>query len=331
MERHIKQRWNDSKLNEIAKRFGTSVENLNVLDGFASFIYEFEDDGQGYILRIGHSERRSPGMIHAEVDWINYLADNGANVAQAIQSKNGNLIEILDDGHGEKFLATAFIKASGGHLGFDQWTPEFIQHYGEVIGKIHYLSKTYKPSKPEWQRLHWEDVYRTKRDEWVEVAEPFMIKKVDAIIDRIAALPKDDVYHMIHEDAHSGNFYVDQGQITLFDFDDCLYGYEIYDISMVIFYGPINKDLQVTEHFIKNFLIGYIRENSLDPKRLAYIPDLLKLREIEMYILIERDVDWRSGEDWWAQRFMPGRYERIVNETPVTDFDFSLLADILSK
>lgn len=326
MESYIKQRWDDDKLNEIANRFGTSTENLTILDGFESFIYAYERDGQGYILRVGHSMRRNLEQIHAEVDWINYLADGGANVAKAIPSANGNLIESIDDGQGEQFLATAFVKAAGDHLAHKHWTPEFLQHYGETIGKIHRLSKTYVPSRPDWQRPQWEYVYDGELETWRKTAEPTMITKVESLIQAVNALPNDETYHMIHQDAHGGNFYVDNGQITLFDFDDCIFGHEIYDIAMCIFYGPIGQN---AEHFSRHFLTGYARGNQLDPKWLPYISDFMKLREIELYIIIERDVDWRNGEDPWAARFMQGRRERILNDTPMTEFEFDSLAPIL--
>lgn len=329
MERHIKVRWDDEKREQIASRFGIQADDLTALDGFESFIYEYQREGSGYILRVGHSHRRNPKLIHAEADWLNYLAEGGARVAQAIQSENGELVEVIDDGHGEQFLAMAFVKASGSHLGHEHWTSEFLQHYGAVLGKIHHLSKTYQPSKPEWQRAHWADQTDMEFAGWLKVADPAIIAKIEPIIQQLKALPKDQTYHMIHQDAHGGNFYVDDGQITLFDFDDCIFGHEIYDIAMCIFYGPTLQNPDLAETFTTHFLTGYARENQLDPKWLAQIAAFMKLREIDLYIMIERDIDWRNGEDPWAGRFMQGRRERILKDLPITSFDFSKLSVLL--
>ena len=330
MEKRIKQRWNDTKLQAIAERFGTSSKELTILDGFESFIYEYERDGHGYILRVSHSNRRSPDLIRGEVDWINYLAKGGARVAQAIESQDGNLVEPIDDGHGEQFLATAFVKAQGDHLSHKNWTDEFNQHYGETLGRIHHLSKSYTPSNPAWKRVHWDDRRYINLDEWSKTAELFMIEQARAIMGRLQAAPKDDSYHMIHSDAHGGNFFVDdQGQITLFDFDDCAFGPAIYDISMVIFYSPAHGKPELAESFTKHFLIGYARENQIDPSWLEYIPYFLKLREIDLYALIERDIDWRTeGEDYDVY-FMTGRLERMKENLPTIDFDFTSLAYVL--
>ena len=93
MEKRIKSRYNQAILNEAMRRFNISEEKIQELDGFESFIYEFERPDGEYILRIGHSLRRSEALIQGEVDWINYLAAGGASVSKAIQSKNGKLVE----------------------------------------------------------------------------------------------------------------------------------------------------------------------------------------------------------------------------------------------
>ena len=111
MDPKIVKRYNDNILSEAMQRYGINKSQIELLDGFESFIYEFyrPQDGE-FILRIGHSGRRTPEMIAGEVDWINYLGRGGAHVARAILSKNGKLVEPIDDGYGEQFLATAFLK-----------------------------------------------------------------------------------------------------------------------------------------------------------------------------------------------------------------------------
>ena len=55
-------------------------------DGFESFIYAFARNGKEYILRNGHSLRRSEALIRGEVDWINFLAAGETSVSWAILS-----------------------------------------------------------------------------------------------------------------------------------------------------------------------------------------------------------------------------------------------------
>ena len=62
---------------------------------------------------------------------------------------------------------------------------------------------------------------------------------------------------MIHQDAHAGNFFVnDKGQITLFDFDDSLYGHFVYDLAMVLFYAVTNRE--DAEEFVPLFWEAFL-------------------------------------------------------------------------
>jgi Ser/Thr protein kinase RdoA (MazF antagonist) len=93
-------------------------------------------------------------MIRGEVDWINFLAGGGAGVAKAILSEQGSLVELAPDGQGEHFLATAFVKASGGPTKKEHWTPRFYEVYGALLGRMHALTQRYTPSAETW-RPHW--------------------------------------------------------------------------------------------------------------------------------------------------------------------------------
>src|SRR5258705_6172744 len=113
MDGQIIARYNDSILLEAMHRYSIGKDQIRPLDAFESFIYEFERGGAGYILRIGHSFRKSEALIQGEVDWINYLARGGVSVAWAISSESGKLVEAIDDGQGGQFLVTAVVKAAG--------------------------------------------------------------------------------------------------------------------------------------------------------------------------------------------------------------------------
>ena len=84
MEKRIKDRYNQRIFQKVMDSYTITEDNIHLLDGFESFIYEFQRDGQAYILRISHSLRRDENLIWGEIDWINYLHRGGAGVAQAI-------------------------------------------------------------------------------------------------------------------------------------------------------------------------------------------------------------------------------------------------------
>jgi Ser/Thr protein kinase RdoA (MazF antagonist) len=333
MEKRIKDRYNDDILREALQRYGIAQDRIRLLDGFESFMYEFErDDGQ-YILRLGHSLRRSIPMIQGEVNWINYLSDGGVPAARAILSENHKLVELVDDGQGEHFLATAFVRARGGHPKRSDWTPRFYEAYGALLGRMHALSKRYVPDAATW-RPQWDDPINADIEQFLPPAEAVALDKHRAVMAHLRALPKDaESYGLIHQDAHTGNLFVDQdGSITLFDFDDCVYSWFIYDMAMVLFYAaPFDPEgaVSLAREFMPAFLRGYQSQHRLDAAWLQELPWFLKLREIDLYAIIHRSFDVNDIQDSWVARFMADRKRRIENDVPFIDFDWESLAEHL--
>ncbi len=330
MEKRIKDRYNDDILHTMMQRYAIQPEQIQLLDGFESFMYAFERDGDAYILRVGHSLRRSIPLIQGEVDWINYLAAGGASVSRAILSENDNLVEIVDDGQGGHFLGTAFVKAQGSPPGRAVWGAPLFEEYGRLIGRMHALAKNYQLPDPAWKRPEWDAPGMLDMEDWLPASEGPVLETYYTLKTYLDTLPKDgDTYGLIHQDAHGGNFFVDDaGRITLFDFDDCAYSWFMNDIAIVLFYAAVNTDdpSAFTEHFMTHFLKGYKSENHLSPAWLKEIPHFLKLREIDLYAIIHRSFDVDNLEDDpWVANYMQGRKEKIENDVPFIDFAFDRL------
>jgi Ser/Thr protein kinase RdoA (MazF antagonist) len=326
MEKQIKTRFTDAILHTAIQCY--DVTQVRLLDGFESFIYEFERADGKYILRIGHSLRRSIPMIQGEVDWINYLAAGGATVAPAIFSRYGRLVELVPDGQGGHFMATAFCKAPGQPPQEADWTPALLETYGQLLGRLHALTKDYHPADSAW-RPHWNDAEMLNVEALLPPTDTQVRAQYHALMEHLLALPRDrDSYGLIHQDAHDGNMFIDGGRITLFDFDDCAYSWFMNDIAIVLFYAVNGAPAPAafTHHFMMHFLRGYQRENNLAVAWLAEIPYFLKLREIDLYAVIHRSFDVTNLTNPWVARYMAGRQARIAEGVPYLDFDFTTLA-----
>ncbi len=330
MEPRIKQRFQPDILQAAMQRFGIGPGTLTLLGDFNNYVYPFNKGSDPYILRIAHSLLRSVSLIQAEVDWINYLAEGGAGVARAVLSESGSLVESIPDGLGEQFLAVAFVKAPGHPPGDAEWTPSFIETYGRLLGRIHALSQKYQPSHLDCLRPQWDDPNYINVERFLPPSEQGVLARFHELMRRLRSLPRDrQSYGLIHQDAHGGNFFVDDhGQITLFDFDGCCYAHFIYDIAVVFFNGSTMRpeDLDFFSQFAAHFLHGYSQENHLDRAWLAEIPAFLKLREIDLYSYFLYALDLENSDDEWAIRFMQGRKERIEAGIPFLDIDFRQFA-----
>ena len=130
-----------------------------------------------------------------------------------------------------------------------------------------------------------------------EAAPAIKARKLE-VLAAIDALPKpDDHFTMIHGDFHFGNFFVDPDNdyaITVFDFDDCGYGWPVMDTAtqlfdiLVLYDGPDRAAF--ARHFLTCYLRGYRTDRAIDPFWLAQLPHFLKLLEISYYALLARRV-----------------------------------------
>ena len=327
MDPEIAIRYSDKVLDEVAKRYGIQAEGLTLLDGFESYIFEFSRSEGDYILRLGHNIRRRKNHILGEVAWINYLAGRGASVAKAVASDCGELVEFIDDQKGGAFMATAFMKAPGHPPSESQWNSQLFESWGRLLGRIHALSKDYVPADPSLKRYGWDSAENIKVIEWLSPNDLVVQRKFRELMEYLQSLEKNkDGYGMIHQDAHAGNFFVDQEyKITLFDFDDCVYGWYIYDIAMVFFYALMGheKDKRYLRAFTTTFMKGYYQENDIDSCWLKEIPYFLKLREIDLYAQINFAFGgFEKVDDPWCRKYLAGRKRRIVEGVPFVDFNW---------
>lgn len=94
MEQAIKDAYNDEILKEFMGLYGIGEGQIELLDGFESFVYEVSQDGRHYALRISHTGlRRSKEEIPGEAEFIHYLAMNGVACARPLLSPQGRLVE----------------------------------------------------------------------------------------------------------------------------------------------------------------------------------------------------------------------------------------------
>jgi Ser/Thr protein kinase RdoA (MazF antagonist) len=333
MEARIKERYDDAILQEAMRRYGIAGDQIHLLDGFESFIYEYERGGEPFILRLAHSIRRSESLIQGEVDWINHLAAGGASVARAVRSEQGNLVEGIDDGRGGCFLSTAFVKARGKPPGREEWNEGFFQIYGQLLGRMHALTRGYRPADPSWQRPHWDDPEMLEVERLLPGSQVKVRERYRALMEHLHALPTSTrSYGLIHQDAHAGNLFVDgKGTTTLFDFDDCAYSWFTNDVAIVLFYAVMGaQDAPAfTRTFMAHFLQGYRQEDQIDAVWLKEIPHFLKLREIDLYAVIHRSFDVDNLDDPWCANYMQGRRQKIEDDVPYIEFDFESLAEYL--
>jgi Ser/Thr protein kinase RdoA (MazF antagonist) len=328
LDLRIKSIFDETVLKKAALIFGTGVENLNELKAFENFVYGYKKDNEKYILRITHSHHRSPEEVIGEIQWINYLYVNGASVSKAVKSLYKDYVEIIEMKDGSNFIIVSFRKAKGRPAYEIDLTDNHIKNWGKLIGKLHRLTKNYSPENATYKRREWynENCFKFN-NEMMKKIDPRVVKKSEKIIKIVKELPTDkDSYGLIHTDAHMGNFFIDDEELTLFDFDDSAYKHFISDIAIVLFYYiellvKEEDKREITKKFLGTFLEGYYSEHNLGRKWFKELNTFLKLREVSLFNSVCTSEQLSDPESL-AYKFAKKLEPRIMNDIPFVDIDY---------
>ena len=240
MEKSIHGIYGPEILEEAMNRFRVEPGNISELGGFESYVYEFVREDRGYILRITHSSHRTDDQINGELEWINYLAANGVAVSGAIKSRRGNYVEVIPAGD-TYFSAVVFNKARGHRPAREDFGEDLYVNWGRLIGRMHALTKDFSPSRKEYRRSEWDQDGYLDFERYLPPSQTLVRESGKRIMDTVRTLPRGrDSYGLIHTDAHAGNFFVEDGRISIFDFDDCAYNWFASDIAITLFYSTVN-------------------------------------------------------------------------------------------
>ncbi len=324
MEKNIKDAMNDSVIAKAILIYDIDKSKFKSIGGFENFVYEYEKDNIEYILRFVHSTHRVFNLVIAEIEFIDYLYNSGANVSRVVKSSNGNVSEKIDTENEEYFTVTSFVKAKGTFVKIEDINEAFNYKFGKAVGKLHLLTKTFNP---KFKRNHWyeEDFIDIGRRN-LKKKDLYMIDKAVDLIEKLKKLPMDiNSYGLIHTDLHFGNIYYDGDDFTFFDFDDSSYKHFISDIAIIIFYRfglsgfKDSEKEDKTNVFLKDFCEGYLSINNLDYSWFDHINDFLKLRELILYFVIHA-----AGEELlesnFGKRYIGFYEDRIKNDVPFFDY-----------
>ena len=246
------------------------------------------------VIRVHRAGYHSDAELQSEWQWITGLGEYGILTPEARASGNGRMFEIVESpGVPEARQVDVVDWIEGEQLGSVeeglQGSPDEIrarfETLGGVMAKMHnQVSQWQAPEgftrhawdvdgltgeAPFWGRF-WElpALIDTQRDMMVRVRD-----NLRAQLTQLGTAP--DIYGLIHADLVFENVLTGADGIRVIDFDDCGYGWHLFDIATSIIF------LHGTEHFApaKEALIaGYRQNRPLPDEHLAWFPVLLMAR-----------------------------------------------------
>jgi Ser/Thr protein kinase RdoA (MazF antagonist) len=302
----------------------TSLASLR--GGHVSQVYAFRLAGREYVLRLTPPNDEIDAASQLPVlAWMQFLAQRGARVPEPLSTRNGKLVETVAG-----WTVSAQTRAKGvlsEEYPLSKWDAPLFEALGQAAGKLHAVARLYQPAadlrRPDWDAAG--NLFKSPAFD-----RDWLAEKAAAVRARTPGLSRSaDGFGLIHADLHFGNFYVDTATraITVFDFDDCCYGWYTMDLAILLFDVLVLYEGQDREAFGRDFmsslLRGYRVETGLVADWAEQVQLFMKLLEINIYGDLR--AGYQPGKDWWADKFMPGREERIREDRPFFEPDLSVL------
>lgn len=269
-------------------------------EGGRNLIYICRNGKNRYILRVSALGDRTAEDCLAETEFVRYLAGNGAPVADVIPSVNGRLVETAELDGNDVFIslfeyAKGMLISDNGYR-YREGAPleEYFYNTGKALGAIHRLSKQYSPVH---RRGGYFDKYNTDcigaliPDSYAELKSA-----ISGRLDKFSELPADEnCWGLVHFDFSDGNYHIDMdtGELTVFDFDNCVYCWYMYDLANLWTHGVgwcrYEKDpakrMEYMKRYFDTVLKGYRSETEVSEALLGQLPLFIDM------VLIENIVD----------------------------------------
>ena len=208
----------------------------------ATFAVESES-GVKYALRININSTRTVENMQAEVEWVRHLNRNsGINTPTPIATvKDEYIVSGLHVESGQTLYGVLYSWLDGEEIG-DEPTMEQLHQVGRAIALLHQESNDFALSSgnalPTFNDFFWstEDYLFSDKSKLSDKDRILIKEAHDHIMKFTQELYEISPVHIIHADFHGWNLMWNEGQLSIFDFDDCGFGVEAQDLAVALYY-----------------------------------------------------------------------------------------------
>ena len=229
---------------ELLKGYGINDAKVSCINFEFNATFAVESDsGIKYALRININSNRTVENMQAEVQWIRHLNHtSGINTPTPIATlKDQYIVSGLHADSGQTLYGVMYSWLEGEEIG-DEPTMEQLHEVGRAIARLHQESTDFAltgdNALPTFNDFFWstEDFLFSEKSELSDQDRGLLEQARDEIMRYTDELYQSSPVHIIHADFHGWNLMWDEGQLSIFDFDDCGFGVEAQDLAVALYY-----------------------------------------------------------------------------------------------
>ena len=275
----------------LMERFGVDIYKARC--HFSTQNYAFVFLGEPFMIRVSATPKKTRSEILSELMWLDDLKQFKQTVCEPNLSLAGKLLEDFEI-DGKHYRASMFRTARGVIREINDFTPMFFICCGDLLGAIHHVSTDEREKGFHFKRGNKADDFAALKARVHERIPAPMLERINQIEAQVEALPRElGRYGLCHGDFHVRNFFVEENNIWLFDFDGCGYAHYLYDVASLIQscfvwgYGAGQDLRQLMDNVIlKYFKIGYTLNHPVDEDFWDQLELFLKYRTAMTYMAL---------------------------------------------
>ncbi|RWC44086.1 MAG: aminoglycoside phosphotransferase [Mesorhizobium sp.] len=249
-------------------------------------------DGQPAAMRIHRLGYHTDAALRSELQWMGFLKSAGIATPSPVATPAGELYVLVSTAVQPRqadclsWLEGRAVGARGVPL---DYTPEQARQVftaiGRTIAHMHNVTSAWAPpagftrhawdfdgffgANPNWGRFETSPFLDGARRELVFQARE---KAVKALSEHECSARN---FGIIHADLVRENVLVHEGAIRIIDFDDCGYGWHMYDLAVALYQ---NREEAIYPLIEAALLDGYRQERALTAQDIATLPLFSALR-----------------------------------------------------
>lgn len=289
-------------------------------------------DGQQFMLRIHRPGQHTPQAIQSELMWLAALQrDTDLAVPEPIPNRDGALVtEVTVEGVPQA-RACVLLRWLPGRFQDEHLKPVHLQRVGQLTAQLHAYTSRWQPpgqfargrvdvlTAEARSKLFYPPTGGAKGSEPVPdeadaarcitlvsdlLSAPAGrtvargIKQVRSMVEQLGH--SSQVFGLIHADLHQENYFFHQGRAGAIDFDDCGWGFYLFDVTVTLWEienHPGYSDLR------EAYLAGYRSVRPLPPEHEKYLNTFTALRQMQILLwVLESRQHPAFRQDWaaWA-------------------------------
>jgi len=274
----------------VLHRWELSVQtglNLLCISENATFRADDPKTGQSLVIRVHRPGYHSRAEIESELQWLAALGDAGIlPTAQPVATTDGeHLVAFEDAGDSRDCVAFSLLPGvepeESGDL--DGW----FRHLGEITAKLHAHARSWTPpagfTRKVWnfettlgETAYWGDWRNALGlDPDGHALLEQCSEQLRLQLERIGQGP--DCFGLIHADLRLANLLVHGDRLSVIDFDDCGFGWYLYDFAAAVSFIETSPNLAALQ---QAWVDGYRRVSELDDAEVDQLSTFVMLRRM---------------------------------------------------